>query len=209
MAELTRARACQRQWHSSYQALAQGTSDQPGRDELCLAQVPDKAVAQFAIAGTRVRRRRSPTRLEQQACHGAARAVNGTGVVVGLPYSILAWTTQRGSSFAPPGNRRRLAPGEPAVASAVAPSGWRSFYLPSGQDGRAALEGGYGHDHGFAAWQNKEVQVVARTRRDRALSRRATAPGCHPHRSRPCRLLAARATTNRAKSGSLARRSCA
>ena len=174
-AELTLAPACQRQWHSSYKALAQVTYDQQGLDELCLAHVPDKAVAQFALDVTSARRMRSPTLLARQYCHGAAREVHGTGVVVGLPYSILAWTTQRGSSFAPPVKLRRLAPGDKAVDVAVAQICWLGFYLPSGQDWRAALDGGYGHVNFFAPLQDKDVQVVARTRRDRVLYRRATA----------------------------------
>ena len=158
-AELTLAPACQRQWHSSYKALTQITYDQQGRDELCLAQVPDKEVAQFAIDVTSARRMRSPTLLERQYCHGAAREVNGPGVVVGLPYSILAWATRRGSSFAQPVKLRRLAPGEKAVDVAVAQICWLGFYLPPGQDWRAALDGGYGHDHVFAALQDKDVPV--------------------------------------------------
>lgn len=64
------------------------------------------------------RRMRSPTLLERHYCHGAAREVNGNGVIVGLPYSILAWTTQRGSSFAP---------GDKAVDVAVAQVCWLGF----------------------------------------------------------------------------------
>ena len=174
-AELTLAPACQRQWPSSYKALTEVTYDQQGLDELCLAHVPDKEVAHFAIDVTSLRRMRSPTLLERQYCHGAAREVNGTGVIVGLPYSILAWTTARGSSFAPPVNIRRLAPGDKAVAVAVAQVCWLGFYLPSGQDWRAALDGGYGSINFFAPLQDKDVQVVARTRRDRVLYHRATA----------------------------------
>lgn len=174
-AELTLAPACQRQWHSSYKALTQVTYDQQGLDELCLAQVPNKAVAHFAIDVTSVRRMRAPTLLERQYCHGAVREVSGNGVIVGLPYSILAWTTKRASSFAPPVNIRRLRPGEKAVDVAVAQVCWLGFYLPSGQDWRAALDGGYGHRNFFAPLQDKDVQVVARTRCDRVLYHRATA----------------------------------
>ena len=173
-AELTLAPACQRQWHSSYKALATVTYDQQGLDELCLTHVPDKEVAHFAIDVTSLRRMHSPTLLERQYCHGAAREVNGKGIVVGLPYSLLAWTTARGSSFAPPVNIRRLAPGDKAVDVAVAQVCWRGFYLPSGQDWRAALEGAYGSVNFFAPLQDKDVQVVARPRGDRVLDHRAT-----------------------------------
>lgn len=173
-AELSLAPACHRQWHSLYKALAQVTYDQQALDELCLAEVPTDQVAHFAIDVWSVRRMRSPTLQERRYCHGAAREVSGRGVIIGLPYSILAWTSRRGSSFSPSVNIRRLKPGEKAVAVAVAQVLWLGFYLPSGLDWRAALDGAYGNREFFAPLQEKEVQVVARTRCDRVLYRRST-----------------------------------
>jgi hypothetical protein len=48
-AELSLAPACQRQWPSLYQALAEVRYDQRKLDELCLAAVPTAQVAHFAI----------------------------------------------------------------------------------------------------------------------------------------------------------------
>ncbi len=173
-AELSLAPACQRQWHSLYKALAEVSYDQQALDELCLAEVPTDQVVHFAIDVMSLRRMRSPTLKERRYCHGAAREVAGRGVIIGLPYSILAWTSRRGSSFSPPVNIRRLSPGEKAVEVAVAQVLWLGFYLPSGLDWRAALDGAYGNREFFAPLQEKEVQVVARTRCDRVLYRRAT-----------------------------------
>lgn len=174
-AELSLAAACHRQWPSLYKALAQATYDQQALDELCLAQVPTDQVVHFAIDVMSVRRMRSPTLKERRYCHGAAREVSGRGVIIGLPYSILAWTSRRSSSFSPPVNLRRLPPGEKAVRVAVEQVWWLGFYTPSGLDWRVALDGAYGNREFFAPLQSKEVQVVARTRCDRVLYRRARA----------------------------------
>lgn len=173
-AELSLAPACQRQWPSLYQALAEVTYDQQALDELCLAQVPTAAVVHFAIDVTGARRMRSPTLQERRYYHGAAREVAGRGVCIGLPYSIAAWATQRGSSFTPPVNIRRLKPDETAVQVAVEQVLWLGLYTPSELDWRAALDGAYGNREFFAPLQGKEIQVVARTRCDRVLYRRAT-----------------------------------
>ncbi len=173
-AELSLAPNSHRQWPSLYQALAEVTYDQQLLDELSLAQVPTDQVAHFAIDVFSVRRMRSPTLKERRYCHGAAREVGGHGVIIGLPYSITAWTSQRGSSFSPPVNIRRLKPGAKAVEVAVAQVLWLGLHTPSSLDWRAALDGAYGNREFFAPLQEKEVQVVARTRCDRVLYRRAT-----------------------------------
>ena len=94
-------------------------------------------------------------------------------MVVGLPYSIAAWVPGRGGSFAPPVHLHRLEPGETAVEAAVAQVRWLGFYLPTGLDWRAGLDGAYGNRKFFTPLQDKDVQVVARTRADRVLYRRA------------------------------------
>ena len=99
--------------------------------------------------------------------------VPGTGMVVGLPYSIAAWVPGRGGSFAPPVHLHRLEPGETAVEAAVAQVRWLGFYLPTGLDWRAGLDGAYGNRKFFTPLQDKDVPVVARTRADRVLYRRA------------------------------------
>ena len=109
-AELSLAPACQRQWPSLYKAIEEATYDQQALDELCLEKVPTDQVAHFAIDVTNARRMCSPTLKDRRYCHGAAREVAGRGVIIGLPYSIVAWESQRGSSFSPPVNIRRLKP---------------------------------------------------------------------------------------------------
>jgi len=122
-----------------------------------------------------LRRLHSPTLKERRYCHGAAREVSGRGVIIGLPYSILAWASQRGSSFTLPVYIRRLEPAQTQVALALEQVLWLGLHAPSELEWRAALDGAYGNREFFAPWQEKEVQVVARTRCDRVLSRRSSA----------------------------------
>ncbi|MGH8761010.1 MAG: hypothetical protein ACREVW_16130, partial [Burkholderiales bacterium] len=187
-AELSLAPACTRQWPSIYKAL-DAPVGQPTVADItvepadpspmqavhifCAEQLPTDGVAQFAIDVSGVRRMRSPTLKDRLYYHGAAREVPGTGVVVGLPYSFAAWVPERGGSFAPPVHIHRLEPGETAVEAAVAQVRWLAFYLPPELEWRAGLDGAYGNRKFLTPLQDKAVQVVARTRDDRVLYRRA------------------------------------
>lgn len=172
-AELSLAAACTRQWHSLYKALAEVTYSKDELDCLCLQQVPCDRVAHFALDVMSVRRMHSPTLKERRYCHGAKREVGGRGIIIGLPYAIVAWSFARGSSFAPAFTMRRIKPDEKAVAVAVEQLLWVGAYTASELDWRAALDGAYGNREFFARLQEKAVQVVARTRCDRVLYRRA------------------------------------
>lgn len=172
-AELSLAPACQRQWPSLYKALAEVTYDQTALDELCVESVPTDQVAHFAIDVTNARRMCSPTLKERRYCHGAAREVGGRGVIIGLPYSVVARTSQRGSSFAPPVNITRVKPAQKATAVAAEQTLRLGLYAPSALAWRAALDGAYGNREFFAPLQDKAVQVVARTRCDSVLARLA------------------------------------
>ena len=187
-AELSLAPACTRQWHSIYKALdapvrqptvaeisVEPTAPSPVQavQAFCAEQLPTEGVAHFAIDVSGVRRMRSPTLEERLYYHGAKREAPGTGMVVGLPYSFAAWVPKRGGSFAPPVHLQRLQPGETAVEVAVAQVRWLGFYLPTELDWRVALDGAYGNRKFFTPLQDKAVQVVARSRDDRVLYRRA------------------------------------
>lgn len=172
-AELSLAPGYQRQWGSLYKALEEVSYDRQALDELCLEMVPDEQVAHFAIDVSNIRRMYSPTLKQRRYCHGAAREVGGRGVIIGLPYSIVAWESQRGSSFSPSVNIQRLSPEQKAVEVAVNQVLWLGFYTPSHLEWRVALDGAYGNREFFAPLEGKAVQVVARTRCDAVLARLA------------------------------------
>lgn len=162
-AELSLASACTRKWHSLYKAVKEVSYEKDELDSLCARQIPNQAVVHFAIDVMNLRRMHSETLKERLFCHGAKREVGGKGVIIGLPYSIAAWSSARGSSFAPSVNIRRIKPEEKAVSVAVEQVCWLGYWTPSGMDWRAALDGAYGNREFFAPLQEKEVQAVART----------------------------------------------
>lgn len=172
-AQLSLSSACTRKWHSLYKAIEEVSYDKEELDALCLEQIPNMEVIHFAIDVMSVRRMHSETLKERLYCHGAKREVGGKGVIIGLPYSIVAFSSKRGSSFAPSVNIRRIKPSETAVSVAVEQVCWLGYWRPSGMDWRAALDGAYGNREFFAPLQEKAVQVVARTRCDRVFYRRA------------------------------------
>lgn len=171
--ELSLAPAFTRQWPSAYQALEDARYDEQALNELCLAHVPPTQVAHFAVDVTGLRRLQAPTLQERVYYHGAARAAHGRGIFIGLPYSFVAWLPQRGGSFAPAVQIKRLAPGDKAVDIAIQQVLRLGRATPATMDWRAALDGAYGNKKFFSPLQGKAVQVVARTRADGVFYRRA------------------------------------
>lgn len=119
-AELSMAPAFTRQWSSLYSALADGAVDTQGLRALCLEQLPcEKARLHFALDVMAIRRRHSPTLKDRLFCHGAQREVSGKGLIIGLPYSILAYVEAPGTSWAPALHTQRVNPEQTAVDVAL------------------------------------------------------------------------------------------
>jgi len=169
-AELSLARACTRQWPSLYCALADGALDLEGLRTLCLQQVPrEKARRHFALDVMAVRRMHSPTLQERVFCHGAQREVGGQGVIIGLPYSLLAYVEERGNSWAPAVHTQRIKPGQSAVEVALTQVRWLAVKLPADNPPEIALDGGYGNRKFFAGLRGVRGFATARLRNDRVL----------------------------------------
>lgn len=145
-AELSQAPAMSWQWPSIYQALAEGKMDNQGLGRLCVQQLPTQAKRyHFACDVMAVRRMQSPTLKERVYCHGAQREVGGKGVIIGLPYSILAYVEKPGTSWAPSVHSQRVKPNESAVEVAVGQAKWVAKQLPEGSTAEIALDGSYGN----------------------------------------------------------------
>jgi len=187
-AELSLAPACTRQWPSLYSALADGALELAGLRALCLQQVPQTgARLHFALDVMAVRRLHSPTLQERVFCHGAQREVGGQGVIIGLPYSLLAYVAERGSSWAPAVHTQRVKPGESAVEVALTQVGWLAAKLPAASPPEIALDGGYGNRKFFAGLRGLRCFATARLRNDRVLYQLPAAPpsGAQPKPGRP------------------------
>lgn len=169
-AELSLAPAFTRQWPSLYSALADGAIDVEGLRALCLRQAPcEQSRLHFALDVMAVRRMRSPTLKDRVFCHGAQREVGGKGVIIGLPYSILAYVERRGASWAPSVHTQRVKPGEGAVEVAVTQACWVAERLPAETTSEIALDGSYGNLRFFCGMRGVRTFATARMRNDRVL----------------------------------------
>ena len=169
-AELSLAPAFTRQWPSLYSAIASGTIDVEGLRALCLQEaLREQSRLHFAIDVMAVRRMRSPTLKDRVFCHGAQREVGGRGVIIGLPYSILAYVNRRGASWAPAVHTQRVKPDQTAVEVAVAQASWVVERLPAETISEIALDGGYGNLKLFRGLRGVRTFATARMRNDRVL----------------------------------------
>lgn len=166
--ELALAPALTRGWSSLSEALSTGRLDAAALHKLCLTQLPaGRTRYHFALDVMSVRRMHSPTLNERVYCHGAQREVGGKGIVVGLPYSLLAFVEQRGASWAPTVHTQRVKPGESAVAVALQQTRWLAEHLPPELTAETALDGGYGNLPFFLGVQGQRLFATARLRNDR------------------------------------------
>jgi len=120
-----------------------------------------------------VRRAESETLKDRKVCHGAKREAFGNGVVLGLPYSLLAFTENASSSWAMTVNSERVKPDEKAVSVAVKQIEWL-FENKTEAETSVGLDGGYGNVGFFSELKGKKVFAVARMRNDRTMYRRPT-----------------------------------
>jgi len=111
----------------------------------------------------------SPTLQARVFCHGAQREVGGQGIVIGLPYSLLAYVAERGSSWAPAVYTQRIKPGESAVTVALTQVRWLAAKLPADSPPEIALDGSYGNRKFFAGLRDVRGFATARLRKDRVL----------------------------------------
>jgi hypothetical protein len=185
-AELSLAPAFTRKWPSLYSALADGSIDVEGVRALCLSQVPQaQARLHFAIDVMAVRRMNSPTLKDRVFCHGAKREVSGTGIIIGLPYSILVYVEQRGTSWAPSLHTQRVKPDQSAVDVAVGQASWITEQLPAETSSEIAFDGGYGNFKFFRGIRGVRTFATARMRNDRVLYQIPQSPPAGEKKSGP------------------------
>ncbi len=109
--ELSLLPVFRRQWHSSYAAVKRGDQDWEWLEEYFIRQVPTKGVQMFSLDGTAWPHPAARTLDDRQYVFSPTPAVDGGSIVVGHPYSVLAWVPEVGSSWGLPISIRR-APSE-------------------------------------------------------------------------------------------------
>jgi hypothetical protein len=119
-AELSLSPVFRRGWPSAYAAVEDGRQDIAWlRRRLC-AEVPTQERQIFSLDGTAWPRPSAPTLSDRQYVYSPTPAIDGGSIVVGYPYSILAWVAEVGSSWALPVDiGRTLAPALQVQVSAA------------------------------------------------------------------------------------------
>ena len=183
--ELSLLPAFQRKWSSAYAAIKDGQQDQDWLEGYFIQQIPTRGSKVFALDGTAWPHPAAKTLADRQYVHCPTSAVHGGSIVVGHPYSLLAWVPERGSSWAPPVSVRRITSQQTAVEVGVAQvqqlcrhrraAMAKEFHLIVG-------DGKYGNHKFLGPLKDEPCGALVRLRRDRVLYGE---PGPYRGRGRP------------------------
>lgn len=170
--ELSLSPVFRRKWPSVYTALEEGTQDQAWLEAHFLEQVPLSGSQIFSLDGTDWPHPQAKVLADRQYVHAASHAVNGGDIVIGHPYSVLAWVPEAHSSWAPGVSVRRIRSSATAVEVGVAQVKWlckqrqaamrQDFYL-------VTADGKYGNHRFLGPLRTLPCGKLVRLRRDRVL----------------------------------------
>jgi len=105
--ELSLLPTFRRKWHSSYAAIKRGGQDWEWLEWHFIRQIPTKGPKLFSLDGTAWPHPAAWALADRQYVFSPTPAVVGGSIVVGHPYSVLAWVPQPGSSWGLPVSIRR------------------------------------------------------------------------------------------------------
>jgi hypothetical protein len=105
--ELSLLPTFRRQWRSSYAAIERGGQDQQWFEWHFIRQIPTQGPKLFSLDGTAWPHPAARVLADRQYVFSPTPAVDGGSIVVGHPYSVLAWVPQPGSSWGLPISIRR------------------------------------------------------------------------------------------------------
>ena len=174
-----------RRWHSGYAAIEEGRQDWKWLERHLIQQIPAQGPKRFSLDGTAWPHPAAKTLADRQYVFSPTRAVDGGSIVVGHPYSVLAWVPEAGSSWAPPVSIRRVPSQQTDVEVGV-----EQVKLLCRQRQEQMLEqlhliiadAKYGNHRFLAPLRDESCGVLARMRRDRVLY---GTPGAYSGRGRP------------------------
>jgi DDE superfamily endonuclease len=184
-AALSQSPVFRRTWASAYAALEDGRQDEVWLRQCLVQQLPQQGSVFLGIDSTAWPRPRAPTLPDRQFCHSPTPAVLSESVVIGQPYSLVAWIAEAGSAWALPLEVTRI-PSSASARTLAAEQIARLNKLRAPDDTALwiyALDGNYGNHHFWQALPATDrYGVVTRLRHDRVLYR---APPPYAGRGRP------------------------
>ena len=184
-AELSLSPVFRRRWPSVYAALEDGKQNIDWlRRQLCV-QVPTKERLIFSLDGTAWPRPAAPTLSDRQYVYSPTPAIDGGSIVVGYPYSILAWVAEVGSSWALPLDIERISSQQTAVEMGITQvkrlCELRADQLADCQH-IVVADGKYGNHRFLGPLRSLNCGLLVRMRRDRVLY---DSPGEYSGHGRP------------------------
>lgn len=106
--ELSCSPAFRRQWHSTYTAIEDGRQDREWLEKYLVQLLPPDDWLVFPLDTTSWSHTAARIMLDRQYVYSASDTGLGSPVIVGHPYSVLAWAPERNTSWAPPLSIRRV-----------------------------------------------------------------------------------------------------
>lgn len=106
--ELSLLPVFRRKWPSIYAAIEDGGQDREWLEVYFIQQLPTRGPLLFSLDGTAWPHSAARVLADLQYVYSPTRAVNGGSIVVGHPYSVLAWVPECGHSWAGPVSVRRI-----------------------------------------------------------------------------------------------------
>ena len=183
--ELSCSPAFRRQWHSVYTAVEDGRQDQEWLEDYLVQLLPTKDWLVFPLDTTAWAHAAARTMADRQYVHSGSDTGLGSPVVVGHPYSILAWAPERNTSWAPPLSIHRVPSEKTDVEVGVEQAKQlcrarqtemiQFFHL-------IVADGKYGNHSFLGPLKEEPCGVLARMRCDRVLYK---PPGKQRGRGRP------------------------
>lgn len=183
--ELSRSPVFRRQWYSVYTAIEDGCQDQEKLEHYLAQLLPKTGCLVFPLDATAWPHPDARTMIDRQFVYSGSNKGLGASIVIGHPYSILAWAPERNSSWAPPLSVRRVPSGKTDIQVGV------EQVKQLCRDRRAemlealhliAADGKYGNHSFLGPLKDEPCGILARMRCDRVLYQ---APGEYSGKGRP------------------------
>jgi len=183
--ELSQSVVFRRKWTSVYEALRKGKQKREWLERFFISKVPSTGAKNFSLDGTTWVHTQAKCLQDLQYVYSPTPAIDGGNIVIGHPYSVLAWIPEKRHSWAQPVTIRRTKSSQTDVEIGVQQVKLlckerqkemkQEFHL-------IAADGKYGNHCFLGPLKNELCGLVVRLRRDRVLYGR---PGPYCGRGRP------------------------
>jgi hypothetical protein len=183
--ELSLSPAFRRQWPSAYAAIEEGEQDQAWLERYLMQQIPSEETHVFSLDGTAWPHPAARTMVDRQYVYSPTKVLNSRSVVIGHPYSVLAWATEPGSSWAPAVSVRRVLSQQTEVEVGVEQVKQLCRHRRAEMEKVFHLivaDAKYGNHRFLAPLKDEPCGKLVRLRRDRVLY---GSPGPYGGRGRP------------------------